>query len=70
MKQNIKQILFKLFYVIWGRILPLLLVLGLFIGIFFNLWKIQNIPLVWAIIISLVGFALIGFGFGKLLKLW
>ena len=70
MKQNIKEILYKVLYVIWGRILQLLLVLGFFIAILFNLWKIQNIPLVWSIIISLVGFALVGFGFGKLLKLW
>ena len=70
MKQNIKEILYKVLYVIWGRILPLLLVLGFFTAILFNLWKIQNIPLVWSIIISLVGFLLVGFGFGKLLKLW
>jgi len=65
-----KEILFKILYAIWGRILPMLLVLGFFIGVFFNLWKIMNLPLVWAIIISVLGFGLIGFGFGKLLKLW
>ena len=70
MKDNIKQLLFKTLYVIWGRILPMLLVLGFFIGVFFNLWKIQNIPLVWSIIITFVALGLVGFGFGKLLKLW
>jgi hypothetical protein len=70
MKDNIKQLLFKALYVIWGRILPMLLVLGFFIGVFFNLWKIQNIPLVWSIIITFVVLGLVGFGFGKLLKLW
>jgi hypothetical protein len=48
----------------------MLLVLGFFIGVFFNLWKIQNIPLVWSIIITFVALGLVGFGFGKLLKLW
>ena len=70
MKDNIKQLLFKALYVIWGIILPMLLVLGFFIGVFFNLWKIQNIPLVWSIIITFVALGLVGFGFGKLLKLW
>ena len=70
MSNKIKEILFKILYTLWGRVLPMLLVIGFFIGIFFNLWKIMNLPVGWAIIISILSLGLVGFGFGKLLKLW
>lgn len=55
---------------IWTNILPLLLVVAFSIGILFNLWKVQNLPLWSASTITFfVGSGLI-YGFGKLLKKW
>ncbi len=66
MKDKILGIL----YFLWGKLLPILLVTFFFVGVFFNLWKIQNIPLGWSIVISIVCCVITGLGFGKLIKLW
>ena len=55
---------------IWTNIIPLLLVVGFCIGVFFNLAYVQNLSTLLSLIITIVGgFGLI-FGFGKLLKKW
>ena len=55
---------------IWTSLVPLMLVISFSIGVLFNLWKVQNLPL-WlsSTITFVVGSALI-YGFGKLIKKW
>jgi hypothetical protein len=65
-----KNKILNFLYFGWGRVLPILLVLTFFVGVFFNLWKIMLLPLWTAILISVVACGLTTFGFGKLIKLW
>ena len=55
---------------LWSKVLPLILITSFFVGFFFNLWNIQNFSLATSLIISILGFLIIGFGFGKAIKLW
>jgi len=66
MKDNILRIL----AFIWTKIVPILLMMAFSVGILFNLWKVCNLPFTLALIITIVGGGLIGFGLGKLIKLW
>jgi hypothetical protein len=65
MKDVIMRILFLAM-----KIIPIILVLTFFVGVFFNLWKVQGIHPILAGCISVTTCVLIGYGFGKLIKLW
>ena len=65
MKDVIMRILFLAM-----KIIPIILVLTFFVGVFFNLWKVQGINPMFAGCISVAACGLFGYGFGKLIKLW
>lgn len=65
-----KNLILKILAFIWFNILPLLLVIAFNIGIFFNLWKEQMLPIWLSVSITLLTTAFIIFAFGKLLKKW
>lgn len=52
------------------KIVPILLVLGFFVGVFFNLWKIQEMNPYAAAGLCTVGAGITTFIFGRLIKLW
>jgi hypothetical protein len=65
-----KNLILKILAFIWFNILPLLLVIAFNIGIFFNLWKEQMLPIWLSASITLLTTAFLIFAFGKLLKKW
>ena len=67
---NFKYTLIRILYFIWNTILPLLVVLAFNVGIFFNLWKEQSLPIWLSFIITITLTVGITYGFGKLLKKW
>ena len=67
---NFKNTILWILFFIWTNIIPLLLVIGFCIGVFFNLAYVQNLSLTLSLIITIVGGAGLIFGFGKLLKKW
>jgi|688.fasta_scaffold796715_1 hypothetical protein len=67
---NLKdKILWVCFYLL-NTVLPIFLALTFSVGIFFNLWKVQELSFGLSLIISIVVGGGITFGFGKLIKLW
>jgi hypothetical protein len=67
---NLKDKFLWILAFIWTNILPLLLVVGFCIGVFFNLAYVQNLSFALSLIITIVGGAGLIFGFGKLLQKW
>ncbi len=67
---NFKDKLLSILFFIWNNIIPLLLVLAFNIGIFFNLWKVQQLPIWLAASITITSTAILVYSFGKLLKKW
>jgi len=67
---NFKDKLLSILFFIWNNIIPLLLVLAFNIGIFFNLWDVQQLPIWLAASITILTTSFIIFAFGKLLKKW
>jgi hypothetical protein len=67
---NFKYTLIRILYFIWNTILPLLVVLAFNVGIFFNLWKVQMLPIWLSATITILTTSFIIFAFGKLLKKW
>lgn len=55
---------------IWTNLVPLLLVIAFSIGILFNLWKVQNLPLWLASTFTFIIGTGLTYGLGKLLKKW
>jgi hypothetical protein len=55
---------------IWTNLVPLLLVIAFSIGILFNLWKVQNLPLWLASTLTFIVGTGLTYGLGKLLKRW
>ncbi len=55
---------------IWTNIIPLLLCVAFSVGVFFNLWKVQELPMWLSLLITIVGGSGLIYGFGKLLKKW
>jgi hypothetical protein len=53
---------------VWMRIVPIILVLVFFVGVCFNLWKVQGLPLLVAIGISIAGAILTLIGLTKLIN--
>lgn len=73
MKLNLKktwELVRNFFIFFWQKIIMFLLIAFFFVGICFNLWKVQGLPLWAAILISVSGFILFSFGFGKLTKVF
>lgn len=64
------DIILKILSFLWNEVFPISLVLLFFVGVFYNLWKVQelNVYLSGGISIGLVIIAVIAFG--KLLKFW
>jgi hypothetical protein len=57
-------------YTAWSRVLPLLLILGFCVGVFFNLWKIHGIGVFASGVLCVLLLGGIGLGFTKLMKWW
>jgi hypothetical protein len=55
---------------IWTNIIPLLVCITFCVGVFFNLWKVQELPIWLSLLITIVGGSGIVYGFGKLLRKW
>ena len=55
---------------IWTNLVPLLLVIAFSIGILFNLWKVQNLPLWLSSTFTFIIGTGLTYGLGKLLKKW
>jgi len=68
--KSIKERLLNTLAYFWANIIPLLIVISFFVGVCFNLWKVQGVSLILSVIISIVLGALTAFGLGKLLKKW
>lgn len=67
---NLKDKFLWILAFVWTNIIPLLLVIGFSIGIFFNLWKVQMLSPWLSGVITLVLGGGIMYGFGKLLRKW
>lgn len=52
------------------KIIPILLVAFFGVGVFFNLWKVQQFSITLSVLISLGIFSVCLYGLGKLIKLW
>jgi hypothetical protein len=55
---------------IWTNIIPLLIALAFCVGVFYNLWDVQKLPMWISLLITIVGGSGLVYGFGKLLKKW
>ena len=60
-----KEKIYSVLAFIWMRIVPILLVLVFFVGVCFNLWKVQELPLWLSIVISTGGAGLGVLALGK-----
>lgn len=67
---NLKNKLLWILAFIWTNIIPLLLVIGFCVGVFFNLMYVQEFSLFVSLLITIVGGCGLLFGFGKLLQKW
>ena len=65
-----KEKFYSVLAFLWMKITPILLVLVFFVGVCFNLWKVQELPLWLSIVISIGGAGLAVVLLGKLIKLW
>ena len=63
-----KEKFFSILAFVWMRIVPILLIMGFFVGVCFNLWKVQGLPLAAAIVISVAGAIVTVIGMGKLIN--
>ena len=68
--KSLKEKVFSVLAFVWHRIVPLLLVLGFFVGVFFNLWKVQELNVFIAAAISTVLAAVGVFFMGLMIKAW
>lgn len=67
---NLKDKLLWILTFIWTNIIPLLLVIIFNIGIFFNLYEVQMLPIWLCVTITAVLNAIVIYSFGKLLNKW
>lgn len=62
--------LIKFLTFFWQKLIPIILVLGFSIGVFFHLWDVQKIPMMWSLITTLFTSAILVYILGKIIKLW
>lgn len=55
---------------VWSKIIPVLLVIGFYIGVFFAFWDILGWSLAVSIIVTVILCAISVFTFGKLIKIF
>jgi hypothetical protein len=54
----------------WQKLIPIILVLGFSIGVFFHLWDVQKIPMIWSVLTTVLTGAMLVYILGKIIKLW
>lgn len=69
-KKAIKNTLLNILLFIWQKVTIFVVVIAFFVGVFFNLWKIQELSIALSLIISLAGAGVSIFAFGKLIKIF
>lgn len=68
--KSLKEKVLSILSFIWHRVVVFLVIIFFFVGVFFNLWKVQELSFVLSLIISLAGAGLGVFAMGKLLKIF
>ena len=67
-KKKIKESILKFLAYIWTFAVPIVIMIIFMLGVLFNLWQVQGLPLWLSIVIALIIGGSIAFGLTKLLK--